>query len=395
LGKLTTTLTLLAAAALAGSAAGSSPASAQMAAGSAPALAHSGPAAAAAAAPLVASLSCRVSCAGLQRARAGAVVRLSGRALAGATAVVFLGRAGRRDDVRAPVQAAVDAAVDVPVPARARTGPLRVIGAGGRISKASRQRLRVGGRLAPAGALEARVDTPKVVLDGVTKPSVSFFVGGAGPAQVRVELLRAGEPAPVATWTPDPAPAGTVQSVAWDGALAPVAPPEGRYAFRVTPLTGAATAPEPPVETDFVLVDHAFPVQGAHTIGTLASQRFGAGRQGHAHQGQDVFAPCGTPLVAVHAGVVRYRAFQEAAGNYVVLRQDGDGTDFAYMHLRDPALVDKDGRVTTGQLLGYVGDTGDADGCHLHFEQWPAPGWYTGGSPVDPLPALQAWDLAG
>ena len=46
----------------------------------------------------------------------------------------------------------------------------------------------------------------------------------------------------------------------------------------------------------------------------------------------------------------------------------------------------------TGQPIGEVGDTGDADGCHLHFEMWSAPGWYTGGAPIDPLPSLKAWD---
>jgi murein DD-endopeptidase MepM/ murein hydrolase activator NlpD len=201
-----------------------------------------------------------------------------------------------------------------------------------------------------------------------------------------------------------------VQSVAWDGALGPVAPPEGRYEFRVTALAGGAVAAaqarlaQPraaqtdaaarvgPISSGFLLLGHAFPIQGTHTIGMEASQRFGAARDGHTHQGQDVFAACGTPLVAVHGGTIRYKAFQAAAGNYVVLREDGTQADYAYMHLRDPALVDRGARVTTGQLLGYVGDTGDADGCHLHFEKWPAPGWYTGGAPVDPLGDLQSWD---
>jgi murein DD-endopeptidase MepM/ murein hydrolase activator NlpD len=39
-----------------------------------------------------------------------------------------------------------------------------------------------------------------------------------------------------------------------------------------------------------------------------------------------------------------------------------------------------------------VGDTGNASGCHLHFELWSAPGWYAGGEPFDPLPRLQRWD---
>ena len=62
------------------------------------------------------------------------------------------------------------------------------------------------------------------------------------------------------------------------------------------------------------------------------------------------------------------------------------------MHLREAALVDEGDRVRTGQLIGYVGDTGDATGCHLHFEMWTAPGWYDGGHPFDPLPSLMAWD---
>jgi murein DD-endopeptidase MepM/ murein hydrolase activator NlpD len=61
------------------------------------------------------------------------------------------------------------------------------------------------------------------------------------------------------------------------------------------------------------------------------------------------------------------------------------------MHLRDPSLWPTGSRVHTGQLIGFVGQTGDASVCHLHFEIWTAPGWYSGGSPIDPLPSLRAW----
>ena len=70
----------------------------------------------------------------------------------------------------------------------------------------------------------------------------------------------------------------------------------------------------------------------------------------------------------------------------------GDGTSQAYMHLAGPATVKKGQRVTAGQTIGAVGDTGRASGCHLHFELWSSPGWYEGGSPMDPLPVLKAWD---
>jgi murein DD-endopeptidase MepM/ murein hydrolase activator NlpD len=86
------------------------------------------------------------------------------------------------------------------------------------------------------------------------------------------------------------------------------------------------------------------------------------------------------------------RKYQGNAGNYLVIDNAGEGTDTMYAHLRDPATVTKGTRVHTGDAIGYVGDTGDAQGCHLHFEEWSSPGWYTGGSPFDPLPDLKAWD---
>ena len=49
-------------------------------------------------------------------------------------------------------------------------------------------------------------------------------------------------------------------------------------------------------------------------------------------------------------------------------------------------------RVKTGQPIGNVGDSGNASGCHLHFEIWSAPGWYEGGTFTDPAPSLKAWD---
>jgi murein DD-endopeptidase MepM/ murein hydrolase activator NlpD len=62
------------------------------------------------------------------------------------------------------------------------------------------------------------------------------------------------------------------------------------------------------------------------------------------------------------------------------------------MHLSEPSPFQPGDRVFTGQQIGAVGDSGNAQGCHLHFELWSGPGWYDGGDPFDPLPALQAWD---
>lgn len=69
-----------------------------------------------------------------------------------------------------------------------------------------------------------------------------------------------------------------------------------------------------------------------------------------------------------------------------------DTQSYVYMHMRGPSPLRKGQRVLTGQPVGEVGDTGRASGCHLHFEMWTAPGWYQGGTAVDPLPELTRWD---
>ena len=62
------------------------------------------------------------------------------------------------------------------------------------------------------------------------------------------------------------------------------------------------------------------------------------------------------------------------------------------MHLSERPLFRTGQTVETGEQIGTVGETGNAQGCHLHFELWTAPGWYEGGSAFDPLPSLRAWD---
>jgi murein DD-endopeptidase MepM/ murein hydrolase activator NlpD len=141
-----------------------------------------------------------------------------------------------------------------------------------------------------------------------------------------------------------------------------------------------------------VQLSFRFPVRGPHSYGGAGS-RFGAARDGHVHQGQDVSASCGTPLVAPHAGVVKAKAFQAGgAGNYLVIDASGVKEDYVFMHLQAPAPVAKGQAVTVGQSIGKVGTTGSSSGCHLHFEVWVGKGWYSGGSPIDPLPTLRYWD---
>jgi murein DD-endopeptidase MepM/ murein hydrolase activator NlpD len=134
--------------------------------------------------------------------------------------------------------------------------------------------------------------------------------------------------------------------------------------------------------------DHRFPVAGPHSFGG-PDARFGAKRSGHIHQGQDITAPEGTPIVAPHSGRIVWVAYQaQAAGYYLVLASDGEPYNYVFMHLQKGSTIVKAGDpVVTGQRIAAVGATGDAQGAHLHFEVWDGP-WYNGGHPIDPLPFL-------
>jgi murein DD-endopeptidase MepM/ murein hydrolase activator NlpD len=216
---------------------------------------------------------------------------------------------------------------------------------------------------------------------------VDFVAGGRTVARARLGRVRTGRVLRV-RWTP---PAGAL--------------PAGRYSARLVlgtrsvaraPLAVAAAAPPvaPAMGSSFAAAPVSgaagvFPVQGPYTFG----DGFGIGRPGHVHQGQDIVAASGTLVVAPLAGTVLTTAFQAGgAGYYVVLHGAISGIDSVYMHLQRPSWAPVGNNVYAGQQIGRVGATGDATGCHLHFEQWTPPGWYSGGAPFDPLPELLYWD---
>jgi murein DD-endopeptidase MepM/ murein hydrolase activator NlpD len=136
---------------------------------------------------------------------------------------------------------------------------------------------------------------------------------------------------------------------------------------------------------------HRFPVAGVFSWGGSGS-RFGAARESHRHQGQDLAAAQGTPIVAVTAATVSWRAYQSGgAGDYLVLDSDAEDFNYVYMHLQAGSLLVRKGdRVAAGRHIANVGNTGGSEGAHLHFEIWDGP-WYAGGNPVDPQPFLKSW----
>ncbi len=343
----------------------------------------------------ITDVACVAGCAIADAAKAGSILRVRGSAMRSVAKIVFLGGGGHGDNVVVRVLKARHKSVDVAVPENASSGPLRAVNADGARSSASRAAVSVQ-RGAPSGALDVKVIGSRVFFDAARPARVDLLAREA--IAVDVALVRIADGAVVQAWPLQLAPS-VVSSVLWDGRVAGAPQPAGRYAFRVfeaapvvvAAAAVAATAPVPLATAPFDLVDHKFPVRAAHAFGE-GQAAFGADRVGRRHEGQDVFARCGTLLVAARGGIVKLNRFHSAAGNYLVIDGDGTELDYAYMHLRERSPLEKGARVLTGQAIGNVGDTGRANGCHLHFEIWSGPGWNTGGAPMDPLPFLQAWD---
>jgi murein DD-endopeptidase MepM/ murein hydrolase activator NlpD len=234
---------------------------------------------------------------------------------------------------------------------------------------------------------EAEPDMPDgpVVFGARRKASVTAAVASAGTVTAEV----AGADGAVVTEFSREATGPGELVLRWNGRIARRPAPEGTYLVRLGdgPQRAAASATEPPQAFEFR--HHVFPIKGRHDLGRSEANGFGGGR---GHQGQDMFARCGTPVIAAQGGKVVFAGYHSAAGHYIVIRGAGSGKDYVYMHLRDGSRLQKGDRVATGDRIGAVGATGRADGCHLHFELWSKPGWYSGGSARDPLPELREWD---
>jgi hypothetical protein len=142
-----------------------------------------------------------------------------------------------------------------------------------------------------------------------------------------------------------------------------------------------------------------FPVFGAAHY----SDDFGDPRAGGPHQGIDIMAAKRSPALAAEAGKIEFWTSSASAGCMLYL-YGASGTMYEYIHLNNDLTRGNDNRgkcvagtayarglksgarVTGGQVVGYVGDSGDANGihAHLHFELHP-----NGGRAVDPYPWLQ------
>jgi len=224
-------------------------------------------------------------------------------------------------------------------------------------------------------------------VQGLASPTLTVTSRHPGNAKVKV-LDASGD---LAALLPVSFAARESHAVAWNGMTAAGPAPDGTYMLKLGKSNTAGAGASGQVQP-FALHLHAFPLPGPHSFGGKDSG-FGAPRGDHVHQGQDIPAACGQKEVVSETGEVRTNAYQASgAGYYVVIHGRITGTDFVYMHLQRPSWAPAGTTVYAGQQIGRVGATGDAEGCHLHFERWSAPGWFVGGAPYDPLPELLYWD---
>jgi murein DD-endopeptidase MepM/ murein hydrolase activator NlpD len=129
------------------------------------------------------------------------------------------------------------------------------------------------------------------------------------------------------------------------------------------------------------------PVAAPVDYGT-AINRFGGGGM-RTHEGQDMFAPAGTPVVSPVPTKVLETGTDGGRGNWAALYDaEGDRT-FIYMHLEAPAEPKAGQKLAAGDRVGLLGCTGSCDGAHLHFEI--RAGRDTYGAPSDPMDELGRW----
>jgi murein DD-endopeptidase MepM/ murein hydrolase activator NlpD len=247
------------------------------------------------------------------------------------------------------------------------------------------------GDIPDTGAFKLKELTAKphtAYFDGKKKPRVHYMFTNTSAADVRIDVIDRETGAVVDSITELGQEPNMAHSARWNGKVqgSKKSASGGDYKFRVGPVSGKLASSH---AARFEFRPAKFPVRGPHTFG----DGVGAPRAGHTHEGQDILAACDTPIQAARGGRVQYRAYQSAAGNYIVIDGKATGHDYVYMHLKSPSPLHKGEKVKTGEEIGVVGQTGDATGCHLHFEEWSPPGWYEGGHFMKAVTRhLKRWD---
>jgi murein DD-endopeptidase MepM/ murein hydrolase activator NlpD len=168
---------------------------------------------------------------------------------------------------------------------------------------------------------------------------------------------------------------GVVGPRTWAALLAPHAKATKAAPAKATVRKAAPAAPAAPVTSGRVC-----PAPGASF-----GQGWGAARAGHSHKGMDLMGHRGMPLLAIEDGVV-IREGRQSNGALRIVLQGRSGSKFYYGHMSKD-LVHAGSRVTRGQVIGLMGDSGSPGAVHLHFEFWRSGGE---SAAVNPAPLLRS-----
>jgi murein DD-endopeptidase MepM/ murein hydrolase activator NlpD len=259
---------------------------------------------------------------------------------------------------------------------------------------------RTGGTTSSGGddgeALKLKAETAKpgkVFFYGKRRAVYRYEIGGDQPRNIKIQAVKRKNWNVVKVWREENVEPGVEQKVKWAGNNKKGNPVrKWTYLFRIRTMRGADADRSRTKRTgdrSFGIYPEKFPIRARHSYG----DGVGAPRSGHSHQGQDLFAECGKPLVAARGGRVQYSAYHGSAGYYLVIDGKSTRRDYVYMHMQRRGRAHKGERVRTGERVGRVGATGNASGCHLHFELWSKPGWYEGGHFMRSVTKrLRKWD---
>lgn len=247
--------------------------------------------------------------------------------------------------------------------------------------------------------IELRIDQRGVRTVTARVAFVPLKKGRGKTVNLKLGAVRTGKllrPAwPEGTTLPAGRYVARVHAVAPGGAtLRRQAKASGRTTITVKPAPKPKPepTPAPPAIDPGVSPLGVFPVAGPYRL-SGADGSFGASRGNHSHEGHDIAADEGTPVVAPLAGTIVKTGYQASGAGYYVVMDAVDGRSFFFAHCQKGSIAVKGGQgVSAGQLLCRVGSTGSATGPHLHFEIWVG-GWRRdkNSRPVDPLPQLLAW----
>ena len=174
----------------------------------------------------------------------------------------------------------------------------------------------------------------KTFFDGERASSLSYLFKADGPADIRIDVVSKDTGEVIDSVVKRNQKPFANYTAGWDGLLESGGiAGDGDYRFRVSQLSGGAGA-----SAKFSFYDHIFPLRGKHSYG----DGLGSGR---GHEGQDVFAKCGTKIVAARGGRVQVSEYHSAAGYYVVVDGAKTGKDYMYAHMEKagrPKVGDED-----------------------------------------------------